>query len=84
MREVCYEWHRGSDMHSALSPHLIELCHVLLAEGRLADDGDVAGLVQGAAKLVPPQGSHDGLPVAGGILGAHVIQQRAHARIGET
>jgi len=66
------------------SSHLSELCHILFAERRLADDGGVARPVLGAAKLVPSQGSHDGLLVAGGILGADVIQQRPHARIGET
>lgn len=66
------------------SSHLSELCHILLAERRFADDGGVARPVLAAAKLVPSQGSHDGLLVAGGILGAHVIQQCAHASIGET
>lgn len=64
--------------------NLSELCHLCLVEWRFADDGGIIRGVQRGSKLVASQHLLHDLLITACTLWAHVIEEGAYCRGGET
>ena len=70
-----------STHYSVVHTNLRELGQLGLSDGRFTDDCGVVRGVQSGPRLVPPQDLLQGLWVATGTLGTHVVEERSQGRV---